>query len=159
MNQTLKPKRVADSAIHDQTAIVFPNDLNSMGTLFGGRVLEQADRVAAVVAKRHTGRVCVTLGVDSVRFLAPARHGDILVFQASLNRVWRSSMEVGVRVLAEDFKTLERRHIFSAFFTFVAVDDQLHPIEVAPVVPETPDELRRYEQANQRRQARLKDRP
>src|SRR5437868_6735309 len=82
------PKRVSDSAIHDQTAIVFPNDLNTVGTLYGGRVLEQADRVAAVVAKRHSGSVCVTLGVDTVRFLAPARHGDILVFQAAANRVW-----------------------------------------------------------------------
>src|SRR3954469_21111866 len=89
------PKPVSASAIHDQTAIVFPNDLNSLGTLFGGRVLEQADWVSAIVAKRHTGRVCVTLGVDSVRFHAPARHGDILVFQAAVNRVWRTSLEVG----------------------------------------------------------------
>ncbi|MGA2501678.1 MAG: hotdog domain-containing protein, partial [Tepidisphaeraceae bacterium] len=68
MNATLRPKTVSESAIHDQTAIVFPNDLNSLGTLFGGRVLEQADRVAAVVARRHSGRECVTLGIDSVRF-------------------------------------------------------------------------------------------
>src|SRR5580692_12260666 len=121
-------KRVSESAIHDQTSIVFPNDLNSLGTLFGGRVLEQADLVAAVVAHRHAGRVCVTLGVDSVRFLAPARHGDILIFQAAVNRVWRTSMEVGVKVLVEDFRTMTRRHIFSAYFTFVAVDDQLNPI-------------------------------
>ena len=68
MTQPTTPKRVSDSAIHDQTAMVFPNDLNTVGTLYGGRVLEQADRVAAVVAKRHSGRVCVTLGVDTVRF-------------------------------------------------------------------------------------------
>src|SRR5437763_1870454 len=109
------PKPVSASAIHDQTAIVFPNDLNSLGTLFGGRVLEQADWVAAIVAKRHTGRVCVTLGVDSVRFHAPARHGDILVFQAAVNRVWNTSLEVGIRVLAEDYQTLKRSHIFSAY--------------------------------------------
>ena len=149
------PRPVSQSAIHDQTAIVFPNDLNSLGTLYGGRVLEQADEVAAVVAKRHAGRVCVTLGVDSVRFHAPARHGDTLVFQAAVNRVWRTSMEVGVKAWAEDCKTLERRHIFSAYFTFVAVDAQMHPIDIVPVLPETEVEQRRYRQADQRRQARL----
>src|SRR5439155_20100331 len=119
MSENLRPKRTSESAIHDQTAIGFPNDLNSVGTLCGGRVLEQADIVAAVVTKRHCGRVCVTLGVDSVRFLAPARHGEILVFQAAINRVWRTSMEVGVKVWSEDFKTPARRrtHIFSAYFT------------------------------------------
>ena len=155
MSQPLQPKRVSDSAIHDQTAIVFPNDLNSVGTLFGGRVLEQADRVAAVVARRHSGRECVTLGIDSVRFLAPAHHGDILVFQAAVNRVWRTSMEVGVNVFAEEFRDLQRRHIFSAYFTFVAMDDALHPVEIAPVIPETDAEHRRYKQADERRQARL----
>jgi acyl-CoA hydrolase len=155
MTQHSTPKRVSESALHDQTSMVFPNDLNTVGTLYGGRVLEQADRVAAVVAKRHSGRVCVTLGVDSVRFHAPARHGDILVFQASANRVWRTSMEVGVKVLAEDFRTLERRHIFSAYFTFVAVDDQLAPVEIVAVMPENDEERRRFAQADQRRQARL----
>jgi len=148
-------KRVSESAIHDQTSIVFPNDLNSLGTLFGGRVLEQADRVAAVVAHRHAGRVCVTLGVDSVRFLAPARHGDVLVFQAAVNCAWKTSLEVGVKVWVEDFATLQRRHIFSAYFTFVAVDEQLKPIVVGPVIPETPDEHRRFGRANERRKARL----
>lgn len=148
-------KPVSASAIHDQTSIVFPNDLNSIGTLFGGRVLEQADRVAAVVAKRHSGRVCLTLGVDSVRFLAPARHGDILIFQAAVNRVWRTSMEVGVKVLVEDVKTPIRQHIFSAYFTFVAVDDALHPVEIIPIRPESEEDQRRYEQADQRRQTRL----
>jgi acyl-CoA hydrolase len=149
------PKSVAASAIRDQTSIVFPNDLNTLGTLFGGRVLEQADRVAAVVSHRHSGGVCVTLGVDSVRFLAPARRGDILIFQAAVNRVWRTSMEVGVKVLTENFKTLTRQHIFSAYFTFVAVNDELQPIPIAAVIPETDDEHRRYRQADGRRQARL----
>jgi acyl-CoA hydrolase len=151
----LDSKPVSASAIHDQTSIVFPNDLNSIGTLYGGRVLEQADRVAAVVAKRHSGRVCLTLGVDSVRFHAPARHGDILIFQAAVNRVWRTSMEIGVKVLVEDVKTPARRHIFSAYFTFVAVDDALHPVEIAPIHPETAEDQRRYEQADQRRKMRL----
>ena len=152
----MKPKTVAASAIHDQTAVVFPNDLNAYGTLFGGRVVELCDRVAGVVAKRHSGKVCVTLGIDSVRFLAPAKHGDILVFKASINRVWKTSMEIGVKVFKEDFRTEERVEILSAYFTFVALDDQLNPVEIAPVKPETAEEKRRYQEAEDRRQNRLR---
>src|SRR4051812_26442085 len=120
---TMTGKPVRESAINDQTSIVFPSHLNSLGTLFGGRVVELADRIAAVVAKRHTGQWCVTLGIDSVRFLAPARHGDVLVLQAAVNRVWRTSLEVGIKVFADDFHTMQRKHIVSAYFTFVAVDE------------------------------------
>src|SRR3982751_1803834 len=144
-------KPVSASAINDQTAIVFPDDINTLGTLFGGRVMEMADRVAAVVAKRHAGRNCVTLGIDSVRFLAAARHGDVLVFKAAVNRAWRTSMEVGLKVFAEDFRTMKRRHIVSAYFTFVAVDHDLHPTPIPEVFPESDEEKRRYEQAEQRR--------
>ncbi|HEX2970995.1 MAG TPA: acyl-CoA thioesterase [Tepidisphaeraceae bacterium] len=148
-------KQVSESAIQDQTAVVFPNDLNASGTLFGGRVLEIADRVAAVVAHRHSARECVTLALDSVRFLAPARRGDILVFQAAVNRVWHTSMEVGVKTLVEDYKTLKRTHIFSAYFTFVALDEHSKPVEITPVIPGTDQERRRYLQADERRKRRL----
>jgi len=150
-----KGKHVADSAINDQTAVVFPNDLNAYGTLFGGRVLDLCDRVSGVVAKRHSGSVCVTLGIDSVRFLAPAKHGDILVFKAAVNRVWKTSMEIGVKVYKEDFRTLQRVHILSAYFTFVALDDHLKPVEVPAVLPQSVEEKRRYEDAEKRRQLRL----
>ena len=151
----MKPKTVAASAIHDQTAVVFPNDLNAYGTLFGGRVVDLCDRVAGVVAKRHAEKACVTLGIDSVRFLAPAKHGDILVFKAAINRIWKTSMEVGVKVFKEDFRTGQQVQILSAYFTFVALDDHLRPTAIAPVLPETPDEKRRYEEAEKRRQNRL----
>src|SRR4051794_29425311 len=154
----LPGKPVSASAIHDQTAIVFPNDLNTVGTLFGGRVLEQMDIVAAVVAKRHAGRSCVTLGIDSVRFLASARHGDLLIFKAAVNRVWNTSMEVGLKVFAEDFHTMQHKHIVSAYFTFVGVDENLCPVEIAPIIPETEDEKRRFAEADERRQMRLKKR-
>lgn len=153
--EELKPKTVAESAIHDQVDVVFPNDLNTYGTLFGGRVLEKADRLCAIVAKRHTGRGCVTLAIDSVRFLAPAMHGDILILQASINRVWRTSMEVGIRVTAENYKTGNRTRIFSAYFTFVALDDQHRPVPIPPVIPVTEEEKRRFEQAEVRRQHRI----
>src|SRR3954454_9178319 len=97
-------KPVSASCVNDQTAIVFPDDINVVGTLYGGRLMEMADEVAAVVANRHSGHTCVTLGIDSVRFLAPARPGDILVFKAAVNRVWRPSMEVGLKVFADDSK-------------------------------------------------------
>ncbi len=151
----MQAKTVAESAIHDQTSVVFPNDLNAYGTLFGGRVLDLCDRVAGVVAKRHSGKVCVTLGIDSVRFLAPAKHGDILVFKASMNRVWRTSMEIGLKVFKEDFRTQERVHILSAYFTFVALDDRLKPVEVPQLIPMTLDEKRRFEEAEERRKIRL----
>ena len=151
----MQGKSVAQSAIHDQTTVVFPNDLNAYGTLFGGRVLDLCDRLAGVVAKRHSGKACVTLGIDSVRFLAPAKHGDILVFKASMNRVWKTSMEIGLKVFKEDFRTQERVHILSAYFTFVALDDHLKPVEVPPVLPHSADEKRRYEQAEKRRLLRL----
>jgi acyl-CoA hydrolase len=148
-------KRVCESEINDQTALVFPNDLNSLGTLFGGRVMEMADSVAAVVAKRHANRICVTLGIDSVRFLASASHGDILVFKAAVNRAWTTSMEIGLKVFADDFRTMQRRHIVSAYFTFVAVDDNMKAIPVPAVIPETEDQKRRYNQADVRRTLRL----
>lgn len=152
---SLAPKPVAASAIHDQTAIVFPDDLNNLGTLFGGRVMEMCDKVCAVVAKRHAGCNCVTLGIDSVRFLASARHGDILIFKASVNHAWRTSMEVGVKVFAEDFRTLQMTHVVSAYFTFVGVDEHLKPTPIPAVIPETDDERRRHRQADERRKMRL----
>jgi acyl-CoA hydrolase len=148
-------KPVAESAIVDQVVEVFPNDLNPHGTLFGGRVMFLMDTLAAIVAKRHCGRVSVTLGIDSVHFLNPARRGDILVFMASVNRTWRTSMEIGVRVEAEDFRTLDHKHIISAYFTFVAVDDEHMPVEVIPVIPETPIQIKRYEEAEDRRRHRF----
>lgn len=147
---------VSFSALDNQIAIVFPNDLNANGTLFGGRVLELGDWICAVVAKRHTQRVCVTLGLDSVRFLASATSGDILVLKASINRAWNTSMEIGLKVLAEDFRTQEQKHIFSAFFTFVALDDSGKPAKIPSVIPETEDQKRRYEEAEMRRAKRLK---
>ena len=153
MEQAGKP--VTASAVIDQVVEVFPNDLNPHGTLFGGRALQIADALAAIVAKRHTGRVCVTLGIDSVRFINPARRGDILVCKCSVNCTWRTSLELGVKVIAEDFRTLERKDILSAYFTFVAVDDNHKPVAVIPIIPETSEQHRRYRDAEKRRQMRF----
>lgn len=154
---TTKAKRVSESAIHDHTYKVFPNDLNSNGTVFGGLVMATLDRIALVVAERHTGKTCVTASVDALHFLGPAERGDILIFQGSVNRAWHSSMEIGVKVLTENYRTGEREHIVSAYFTFVAVDENRKPVEIPQITPETPVEKRRYEEANLRRERRKQE--
>lgn len=154
---TLKPKKVHESAVDNHTYKVFPNDLNSYGTAFGGMIMAVCDRTALVVAERHSRRTCVTASVDSMHFLRPAGQGDILLFSASINRTWRTSMEIGVKVVAEHYETGERRHILSAYFTFIALDSKKSPVEVAQIIPETDFEKRRYEEANFRRENRKKE--
>jgi acyl-CoA hydrolase len=153
----MNPKLVSDSAVIDHTYKVFPNDLNSYGTAFGGMIMAICDRTALVVAERHSKKTCVTASVDSMHFLRPAGQGDILLFSAAINRTWRTSMEIGVKVVAEHYETGERRHILSAYFTFIALDQNKHPTEVPPILPKTPDEKRRYEEANDRRERRKQE--
>lgn len=150
-------KRISDSTIDDHTHILFPNDLNSNQTAFGGRVIEIADRVAATVARRHSGLTCVTLLIDSVRFWGPAKQGEALIFKAAINRVWKTSMEVGVKVLAENFESGKSRHVVSAYFTFVAINRKGRPIKLPSIRIVTEDEKRRYEEADFRRKRRLKE--
>lgn len=152
----LPARSVAQSAVREQVYMIFPNDLNSNETVFGGLIMAHMDRYAAVVADRHAGGVCVTASVDAVHFMAPARKGDVLVFAVSVNRAWNTSMEVGVRVEAEKIGTIERRHILSAYLTFVAVDESGKPRPVAPLAPETEIEKLRFAEAQFRRNARLK---
>jgi acyl-CoA hydrolase len=152
----LAPKPVSYSAVREQVYMVFPNDLNSNDTVFGGLIMAQMDRFAAVVADRHAGSVCVTVGVDAVHFIAPARRGDVLIFNAAVNRAWNTSMEVGCKVEAELVGGGDRRHILSAYLTFVAQDAAGGRRRVAPIVPETRLEQHRHEEAQLRRELRLK---
>ncbi len=151
----MKAKTVARSAVEQNVYKVFPNDLNSEYTVFGGVVMGLCDRTALIVAERHSGHTSVTAAIDSLNFLAPARSGATLIVKAAINRSWHSSMEIGVYVAAEDSFTGESRHVVSAYLTFVALDDAGKPIAVPAVLPETDAERRRYEQADLRRKARL----
>ncbi len=154
----LQSKTPRESAIEQNVYKVFPNDLNSEYTVFGGLVMGLCDRTALIVAERHSGSTCVTAAVDSLNFLAPARAGDTLIVKAAVNRTWTSSMEIGVHVAAENSHTREVRHVVSAYFTFVALDDDLKPTPVPSLRPETEDEQRRYRAAERRRTTRLAQR-
>ena len=156
---TDKPaKAVSASAIEKHVDKVFPNDMNSHNTVFGGMIMAKCDRLALVVAERHSAHVCVTAAVDSIHFRAPAKGNDTLLFNLSLNRSWGSSMEIGAKVEAENSYTGETRHILSAFFTFVALDEHGKPVDVPQVIPETEDQKRRYAKAQIRREGRLRTR-
>jgi acyl-CoA hydrolase len=123
---------------------MMPEDANNMGNVFGGVVLSMMDKTAAITAFRHCRLPVVTASIDRVDFREPVHPGDLVVMHASVNYAGRTSMEIGVRVEAEDLLTGRRRHTNSCYLTFVAIDRDGHPIEVPEVVPETPDELRRY---------------
>lgn len=157
MNKSMQAKTVAASATREHLYKVFPNDLNAYNTMFGGTILATIDRLASIVAERHAGKVCVTASVDAVHFMAPAKHGDTLVFSAAVNRAWNSSMEIGAKVIAEDCQScdLDKRHIVSAYLTFVALDEHNRPTPIPGIIPETDMEKRRYEEAGLRRQQRL----
>jgi len=146
------------SAVEQNVYKIFPNDLNAEQTVFGGLVMGLCDRTALIVAERHSGSTCVTAAVDSLNFLSPARTGETLVVKASVNRAWNTSMEIGVRVVAENSRNGDVRHVVSAYLTFVGLDHTGRPIAVPAVVPETDDEKRRYRAAQVRRDARLRTR-
>lgn len=144
------------SSVQQQVHKVFPNDINSHHTVFGGHIMAIIDRMALVVAERHAGITCVTASVDALHFLAPAKQGHTLVFSASINRAWNSSMEIGARVEAEDSYTGERIHIASAYLTFIAVNKDGKPSPVPTLEPETDEEKARWEEAQLRREQRLR---
>jgi acyl-CoA hydrolase len=137
---------------------MMPQHANNLGHVFGGVILSMLDRVAAVAAIRHARQNCVTVSVDRVDFREPIRLGDLVVMRASVNYVGRTSMEVGVRVEAENLMTGERRHTNSCYVTFVAIDKNHRPVRIPPVEPETEDEKRRYLAAQERRRRRLEER-
>ena len=143
---------------HETSQLMLPQHSNNLGLVFGGVILAMMDTASAVCAIRHAKSTCVTASVDRVDFREPIHLGDLVIMKCSVNFVGRTSMEVGVRVEAEDLQTGNRRHTNSCYLTFVAIDRNGKPIEVPRLVPETEEELRRYEAAKARRQRRLEER-
>ncbi len=136
------------------TVLMTPDMANFSGNVHGGTVLKFLDQVAYACASRYAGRYVVTLSVDQVMFRQPIHVGELVTFLASINHTGTSSMEVGVKVLAENIRTQEVRHANSCFFTMVAVDDNHKPVAVPPLRPFSPDERRRFEAAKVRKQLR-----
>ncbi|MBI5403871.1 MAG: acyl-CoA thioesterase [Ignavibacteriae bacterium] len=150
-------KTVKESQV-EMIELVLPNDTNMLGNLLGGRLMHWIDIAAALAASRHSNNIAVTAQVDNLQFHLPIRLGDIVRLKASVNRTFNTSMEVGVRVEVEKIKTGNILHSNSAYLTFVNVDSEnKKPIKVPGIKPESPEEIRRYEQALKRRDHRLKE--
>jgi acyl-CoA hydrolase len=150
----LTPKAVRES-ISEYSELALPNDANGLGNVLGGKVMHLVDLAGALAALRHARRPVVTASVDHMNFLHPVKIGQLILLRSSVNRVFRSSMEIGVKVWVEDLQTGAVRHTSSAYLTFVALDATGQTVPIPPVIPETEDEKRRYEEAAQRRDYRL----
>jgi acyl-CoA hydrolase len=149
----LLPRPVHDSQ-SEMTEIVLPNDANPLGALLGGRLMHWIDLAGAMAAHRHSRSHVVTASVDHIDFLVPVRVGDLVILRSSVNRVFHTSMETGVKVIVENYIAETAQHVASAYLTFVAIDREGNRLKVAPVIPETDDEHRRYDDAGRRRDIR-----
>lgn len=136
------------------TVLMTPDTANFSGKVHGGTVLKLLDQVAFACASRYASSYVVTLSVDQVMFRQPIQVGELLTFLAAVNHTGTSSMEVGIKVIAENIRTQAQRHVNSCFFTMIAVDDHGKPTPVPPLAPATPDEHRRHTAAQLRKQMR-----
>jgi acyl-CoA hydrolase len=150
---TPQARKVSESQ-SEMTEIILPNDTNTLGNLLGGRLMHFIDLTGAMAAYRHSRTHVVTAAMDHIDFIRPVHLGDLLTLKSCVNRAFSSSMEVGVKVWAENTRTGEVAHVASAYLVFVAIDAQGQPVHIPPVEPQTPDELRRYEGALRRRENR-----
>ena len=150
----MTPKTVRESQ-SQLSELALPNDANALGNLLGGKLMHLMDIAGSLAASRHARAFVVTASFDHMNFLAPVHIGQLVVVYSSVNRAFRTSMEVGVKAFVEDLRTGGRRHVSSAYLTFVALDENRKPVPVPPIVPETEEEKRRYEQAGERRAHRL----
>lgn len=149
----LTPRPVRDSR-SEMIQLVLPNDANPLNALLGGTLMHWIDLAGALAAHRHARAYVVTASIDHLDFLVPVHVGDLVILRSSVNRAFRTSMEIGVQVLVENYIAGTRSKVSSAYLTFVAVDRSGRHLPVPPVVPETDDEKRRYEDALRRRENR-----
>jgi len=153
----MKSQTVKESEVI-MTELVLPQHTNALGSVFGGVVMSWIDIAGAIASQRHSHSAVVTASIDALHFVAPVYQGWIINLKASVNFVAKSSMEVGVRVDAENPMTSETFHTATAYLTFVAVDEHGKPKPVDAILPESDDQKRRYERAQKRREERLKAR-
>lgn len=140
----------------EMTEIVLPAQTNPLGKLLGGQVMHLVDMAAAMAAHRHSNSYVVTASVDNIDFRNPVNLGEIVILKSQVNRVFRTSLEVGVEVYSENVLTGEKKHTTSAFVTFVAIDEHTRlPKSVPPLILETEEEKRRFHEAGKRREVRL----
>jgi acyl-CoA hydrolase len=151
--ETLMPRPVRDSQ-SEMTEIVLPNDANPLGALLGGRLMHWIDLAGAMAAHRHSRSHVVTASVDHIDFLVPVRIGDLVILRSSVNRVFQTSMETGVKILVENYIADTAQHVASAYLTFVSIDAQGNHLKVPALIPETEDQQRRYDDAGRRREIR-----
>jgi acyl-CoA hydrolase len=150
----LGAKKVSESR-SELSELALPNDANGLGHLLGGKLMHLMDICGALAAARHARAHVVTASFDHMSFLAPVHIGQLVLLYSSVNRAFRTSMEVGVKAWVEDLRSGERKHVASAYLTFVALDETQKPAPVPAVIPETEEDKRRYEQAGRRRAYRL----
>ncbi|HEX2234246.1 MAG TPA: acyl-CoA thioesterase [Thermoleophilaceae bacterium] len=153
----MEPRHPSDSS-SELTRWMGIQDANNAGNVHGGVIMKACDEAAGIAAVRHSGRRVVTAGMDRMTFLHPVMVGHLVTFRASVNAAWRTSMEVGVRVEAENVRTGEVTHTSTAYLTMVALDDDGRPTAVPPIAPATPDEIRRERESQLRRDTRLAER-
>jgi acyl-CoA hydrolase len=146
-------RKVSESQ-SERSEIIFPGDANALGNLFGGRLMQYIDLVGAMAASRHARAITVTASMDHLDFVAPVHVGDLLILKASVNRAFRTSMEVGVKAMVEDVREQKLRHVSSAYITFVAVDQNGQGLVVPQLELETDHQRRRFEDAGRRREMR-----
>lgn len=147
--------RPVSASRSEMTEVVLPQDANPLGFILGGRVMHLMDIAAAIAAHRHSHSHVVTASVDYVDFRNPIRVGELIVLKASVNCVFKTSLEVGVKIFSENFLTGERKHTTSAYVTFVAIDENRQPREVPPLILENDEDRRRCREAEDRRKIRL----
>ncbi len=149
---SLPGRRVSESK-SEMIELVLPNDTNQLGVLLGGRLMHWIDLAGALAAHRHSKSHAVTASMDHIDFLSPVNMGDFVVLKSSVNRAFHTSMAVGVKAFAENYTNGTRQHVASAYLTFVAIDWQRNRVPVPPVIPESEEEKRRYDEALRRREA------
>src|SRR5713226_2415056 len=150
------PGKPVSASRSEMTEIVLPAQTNPLGKLLGGQVMHLVDMVAALAAHRHSNCYVVTASVDYIDFRNPVNLGEIVNLKSQVNRVFHTSMEVGVEVYSENVLTGERKHTTTAYVTFVAIDEHTRkPKTVAPLIVKTAEEKRRFEEAAKRRETRL----